>query len=85
MKRTKPSKVYRTILVVEGIGKFPIDMLRYDACCPDTEEDSLELERADPAKRRQVRLRRFSINGLPATVPRWRSRGWDVVSEEPIP
>lgn len=85
MKHTKPSKVYRTILVVEGSGSFPIDMLRYDACCPDKEEDSDALEKDDPRCRRQVKLRRFSINGLPATVPRWRSYGWDVVSEEPVP
>lgn len=90
MKHAKPSKVYRTILIVEGSGDFPIDMLRYDACCPDKEEDSFSItqQKVHPEARaghRQVKLRRFSVNGLPANVDRWRSRGWDVVSEEPVP
>lgn len=83
MKHAKPSKVYRTILVVEGTGEFPIDMLRYDACCPDTEEDSFELVRREYKGTRTVSLRRFSLNGSPANEARWRSRGWRVVSEEP--
>ncbi len=26
--------------MVSGSGNFPLDMLRYDSCCPATEEDS---------------------------------------------
>lgn len=31
---------------VKGQGHFPIDMLRYDACRPATEEDSLKIFRS---------------------------------------
>lgn len=79
--KTKPTKVWRTILVVEGSGEFPFDMLRYDSCCPDTEDESHKLDRG---QRRQVKLRRFSVNALGATARRWESFGWRVVSEEPV-
>ena len=82
MNHVKATKIFRTILIVEGTGEFPIDMLRYDACCPDTENDSHAVKRDT---RRQVRLRRYSINGLPATAARWKSLGWSVVSEESVP
>jgi hypothetical protein len=32
--------VWESILVVEGTGLFPVDMLRYDDCRPAGEEDS---------------------------------------------
>jgi hypothetical protein len=33
-------KVWETIFVVEGMGEFPLDMLRYDNAFPLTERDS---------------------------------------------
>lgn len=74
-------KIHLTILRVEGSGEFPIDMLRYDSCCPATEADSGTIERQD--ERRVVKLRRFSRAGAPATAARWQSRGWKVLSERP--
>lgn len=34
---------YLVRFTVKGFGQFPIDMLRYDRCFPDTEKDSEEL------------------------------------------
>lgn len=82
--KTKPSKIFRTKLLVSGSGEFPIDMLRYDSCCPFTEADSHTMSQSEPGQPRIVVLKRFSVNGLGATEGRWKSFGWKVVSEEPI-
>jgi hypothetical protein len=73
-------KVYITRLVVEGAGTFPVDMLRYDSCCPETQDDVAEMTGRLSGKRRVV-LRRFSRSGVEAERSRWRSFGWTVVSE----
>ncbi len=59
---------------VEGSGRFPFDMLRYDTCWPAREaEDSYEL--ANDREFRKIRLR-----GLrPPTIARWHSFDWGVV------
>lgn len=36
--RNKAEKVYVQKFEVTGKGRFPLDMLRYDSCCPDREE-----------------------------------------------
>ena len=79
---TKPFKIFVSVLIVEGCGDFPVDMLRYDRCVPDTEEDAHAIQRG-PYKR-QVTLRRFSVNTLRATRGRWDTFGWKVLSEEPV-
>jgi hypothetical protein len=33
------AQLYVTEFEVEGFGEFPLDMLRYDHCIPDTQED----------------------------------------------
>jgi hypothetical protein len=35
---------YRVTAIVTGKGSFPIDMLRYDRCMPDTERDARTVE-----------------------------------------
>lgn len=75
-------KVVVTFLVVEGRGTFPLDMLRYDSCCPATETDTSHVNGV-VAEVRRVVLRRFSVSGQPATEGRWRSFGWRVVEERP--
>jgi len=30
---------------IEGKGPFPLDMLRYDSCCPSTEVDACAIEK----------------------------------------
>lgn len=42
-KETKKVEVVR--FVVEGIGGFPFDMLRYDCCFPVHESEARQLER----------------------------------------
>jgi len=77
MKR-KP-QYYRFFVVVEGAGRFPIDMLRYDSCVPSEEADSSLVE-TDRHGRRRVTLECFTNNpaGLPEKA-RWLSYGWCVV------
>jgi hypothetical protein len=81
-KKFTLSKIFRTRLVVEGSGDFPIDMLRYDGCCPDGEVDSWAIQ--NEKGQRQVKLRRFTVAGSRAAEGRWESFGWKVVSEEPV-
>lgn len=86
-KRVKgyPRTYALQILVVEGRGRFPLEMLDRDLCLPGTEADALrmyrdtELEGGRIAVRRVV-LRRFIQPG--GTTPhhkRWGSFGWRVV------
>ena len=73
-------------LVVEGLGTFPIDMLRYDTAAPATESDSHALMDSgfDTEKRqRQVTLRRFAREddrNNHHAERRWESYGWRVVT-----
>jgi hypothetical protein len=68
---------------VEGGGTFPFDMLRYDACYPDTEmNDSYKLDWQGQPGLRQVTLRHRvlkdeALHNYPS--PRWPSFGWHVV------
>lgn len=82
--KMKPHKIYCTEIDVAGKGDFPIDMLRYDACCPKTENDSHEIERQDYTTTRVITLRRFAKNTMCATHARWQSFGWRVVAERVI-
>lgn len=86
LRAGKPRKVYVLRLVVEGAGDFPVDMLRYDSCVPFEEKESMEIGQGDGLRlrKRQVVLRRFSTSGMPATEGRWKSFGWNVVSEAPV-
>lgn len=65
-----------------GALSFPIDMLRYDAAWPATEQDSQLIERtirhshADIEGTSTVEV--FATRDL--TVDRWRSFGWFVES-----
>ena len=68
-----------------------MDMLRYDRCCPFSEEDSSKLSKINGWEQcgglpptpldRVVRLLRFSANELPATAGRWRSFNCEVLDE----
>jgi len=72
-------KLKQTLLVVEGSGDFPVDMLRYDSCVPWGDRDSDKVSRGHEL--RCVALRRFSTTGRGATATRWRSFGWRVLWE----
>jgi hypothetical protein len=77
-KKTKPSKTYSTIFVVEGSGDFPVDMLRYDSAFPLFERDSY-IAMHEAAKTRRVVLMSRRVNDNPPTAERWRSFCWNVV------
>jgi hypothetical protein len=59
---------------------FPIDMLRYDACYPRTEQDAgLMTETFDirvSSKERRVKVELTSTNPFSPTEDRWKSFGW---------
>jgi hypothetical protein len=72
---------------VSGIGRFPVDMLRYDGAYPASSSDAGEMAKrientvAMP-DRKPIRLRAaiptgFRKNALP-TVQRWNSFCWRV-------
>lgn len=74
-------------LVVRGHLSFPVDMLRYDMCYPDSEEDSLAILRTiiDRQNMTWVVLRQdasVSRSLSSVTAARWQSFGWDVVAIE---
>lgn len=87
MARRKATHVM-TALTVEGSGAFPIDMLRYDACVPDGQEDVnkiwIDYDQEKERGLRQVNLRMYtpSDGRQGATHARWQSFLWRVVREE---
>lgn len=80
-----PAKTRMVTFTVEGGGSFPFDMLRYDACYPDTEaKDSHQLEWLGQPGLRQVRMRHRVLkdeNLFNYPSPRWTSFGWRVLPE----
>lgn len=80
---------YRHEFTVQGKSRFPIDMLRYDACFPSRSEDAAAIGHYDvtsgPTCQHNeelidVRLIRYSETKDPRiTVGRWQSFGWSVV------
>ena len=72
--------MYTSKFVVEGRGHFPIDMLRYDACWPRTQEDVTALNDYWSEKPRRVVLSSaHKLKGYRPTSTRWSSFGWTVV------
>lgn len=76
--RGKKKTVFEWLLVVEGRGDFPFDMLRYDTCMPHEETDAHRIERA--GERRRLVLCRRSVSDTTGTPERWRSFGWEVLA-----
>jgi hypothetical protein len=68
---------------VEGLGDFPLDMLRHDQAYP-ADEESVEAILSGLAwaavKRKKVRstVRVRLVSERAPTVERWRSFGWTV-------
>lgn len=63
---------------VEGPGRFPVDMLRYDACYPASAKDTNEIEHSlerCPRKPYQVTVQALSSLKIHWTPERWRSFG----------
>lgn len=69
------------VIVVEGSGDFPIDMLRYDSCYPASEVDSAMMMHGEGL--RQITLMCHRERGLKiATRDRWLSFTWRVIEEK---
>jgi hypothetical protein len=64
---------------VIGKGRFPFDMLRYDACYPMDSESAAALgfdrQYDDPKAEREIKLRSKICE---PTTDRWSSFGWRV-------
>ena len=71
----RPRALY--IYDVEGVGSFPLDMLRYDAAWPHNSESvsQMSTSRGHAEGRRVVGL----VSHHRPTVERWKSFGWLVV------
>jgi hypothetical protein len=75
---------------VEGRTQFPLDMLRYDACWPEGQEDvskihSLMETETRMQMRREGKLPariRLCSNTMARTTARWNSVGWRVVGAD---
>lgn len=91
MKQFRKEPRYVSALVVHVPDVMGlIDMLRYDRCCPATEDESRKLwrmlsitrggEPATPADH-IIRLHRFAPSNTPATAERWRSFECTVLDE----
>lgn len=75
----KQDSYRRTEVTVEGRGGFPLDMLRYDSCVPQSETDALTMNHEGDLRR--VHLHRFSVDGKRASAARWESFRWRVVQD----
>lgn len=72
----RATKMYCRKFTVEGKGRFPYDMLRYDSCFPSSPEDVAGLD-PNNKDRRSVTLYsyRTSANWQP-TTGRWSNFLW---------
>lgn len=69
-------------VVVEGLGRFPFDMLRYDACYPETRKDAIEVGRTlEDDGEKYLTYRRVTLlsHAQHVNTDRWESYGWLVV------
>lgn len=64
------------IFKVTGSGPFPLDMLRYDRCWPNSSDDALEMT---GPQQRTIWLR--SDDKTVPTVTRWQTFGWTAVRD----
>ena len=76
---------YACEFTVKGLGRIPMDMLRYDRATPLTQKDASECEnpsydeQADRSGDVSIRLVRFTEHKDDhPTVGRWKSFGWEV-------
>lgn len=72
----------RQTFIVTGSGFFPLDMLRYDSCFPNSQQDVGKMDNSHTQEvmhRRDITLARYVRNksSLP-TIDRWKSFGWTV-------
>lgn len=71
------SKWYR--FTVKGSGVFPLDMLRYDVCYPQEQEDAFKILES-PDVRTVTLIKPVDDKNSTPTPARWQSFGWEVIS-----
>ena len=69
--------------VVEGSGRFPIDMLRYDQAWPATVQAGIDITSTEPHDDQGNRVVQLHAKQQP-TIGRWASFGWQVISVSPM-
>lgn len=82
-------KIFRTTATFEGVGAFPLDMLRYDSCWPATSEDAAKGQETiggGLAGRRRITVAKASLTNRREAVAhfaivRWGSFGWRYVED----
>jgi len=78
------NKMWRHTFIVVGQGRFPIDMLRYDQCFPNSEYDSSQI--ADSVRhigKRIVTLSAYtSLKNWQPEFERWKSFLWKIEKHE---
>ena len=86
-KTMEPNKTFQgsiTTFVVEGSGRFPIDMLRYNQAWPATVQAGIDITTTEPHDDLGNRTVRLNATQQP-TIGRWASFGWQVISISPMP
>lgn len=80
------SKEIRHHFTVEGSGPFPIDMLRYDHCWPETEQSSSgQIYDSFISRRKNFPRYKIALVGvMPPTRARWESFGWKLIDERKV-
>ena len=63
------------------MGRFPLDMLRYDACYPDTQQDSAAMEHypGNPQDVKNIKVCKITDSKTDGfTSARWKSFGCEI-------
>ena len=82
--KAKPQKFVAYTFSVIGCGAFPLDMLRYDRCAPQTQNDASKMMAyAAHEGTMMVKVMAFvpadRASAWGPTQDRWASFGWHVV------
>ena len=79
------SRLFR--ITVSGVGRFPLDMLRYDGCYPETGADVSALDRSLSAGFEPSEVKLLHLDDNKKWVPtegRWQSFLWKVIKTEVV-
>ena len=70
-----------TEFTVEGVGRFPVDMLRYEQAYPASEADAGQADFHDDQLPRRRRVRVCAHYAGAPSRERWQSFNWKVIDE----
>lgn len=77
--------LYIQYATVRGRGEFPLDMLRYDRCSPESETDSYNIAKtfSNPLDRWEIQVvRKVTSKSDKWTVARWQSFGVEIIPSD---